>query len=169
MIAERAGVSRGAQLHHFPTKAELVSAAVEHLANKDGKDLAAAASKLPAGATRVEAVIDLLWARFTSPLFAAWLELWVAARTDPELRATTRQFEQRLRAKGEGRLHSLFGEEIAAAPDFEVVRALTFHVLEGMALDRTLQANVPGRLARERQVLAMWKRLVKELLVGSTR
>jgi len=36
LISERAGVSRGAQLHHFPTKAELVAAAVEHLATRLG-------------------------------------------------------------------------------------------------------------------------------------
>src|SRR5437764_3220914 len=33
-IAERAGVSRGAQMHHFPTKADLVASAIEHLADK---------------------------------------------------------------------------------------------------------------------------------------
>src|SRR5215216_5804590 len=30
-VAERAGVSRGAQLHHFRTRGELVAAAVEHV------------------------------------------------------------------------------------------------------------------------------------------
>lgn len=31
-VVERAGVSRGAQVHHFPTKAQLVTEAVRHLA-----------------------------------------------------------------------------------------------------------------------------------------
>ena len=31
VVSQRAGVSRGAQLHHFPTKNALVLAAVEHL------------------------------------------------------------------------------------------------------------------------------------------
>ena len=34
LVAERAGVSRGAQLHHYPTKAALVVAAVEHLVER---------------------------------------------------------------------------------------------------------------------------------------
>ena len=33
-VVERAGVSRGAQVHHFPTKAVLVSEALRHLAEK---------------------------------------------------------------------------------------------------------------------------------------
>ena len=30
-VCERAGLSRGAQLHHFPSKHELLAGAVEHL------------------------------------------------------------------------------------------------------------------------------------------
>src|SRR5947209_4358819 len=87
LIAERAGVSRGAQLHHFPTKAELVAAAVAHLASRLGEDLQQRAANLPPNGDRVTAAIDLLWERFSTPLFPAWLELWVAARTDPDLAA----------------------------------------------------------------------------------
>ena len=44
LVSERAGVSRGAQLHHFPTKNDLVVAAVEHLTEVRGAELAAAAA-----------------------------------------------------------------------------------------------------------------------------
>ena len=50
IVSERAGVSRGAQLHHFPTKNDLVVAAVEHLTEVRGAELAAAARALPHGA-----------------------------------------------------------------------------------------------------------------------
>src|SRR5688500_14099942 len=75
VIADRAGVSRGAQLHHFPTKAELVSAAVEHLANRLGHDLRRDSSLHPRAQPQFGDLVDALWARFQSPLFAAWLEL----------------------------------------------------------------------------------------------
>src|SRR3989337_1785880 len=52
LVSRRAGVSRGAQLHHFPTKADLVVAAVEHLTEVRGAELAAAARALPTGAKR---------------------------------------------------------------------------------------------------------------------
>jgi AcrR family transcriptional regulator len=88
LVAERAGVSRGAQLHHYPTKAALVLAAVEHLIERRRKELTAEAGTLPTlpPRERVDRVVDLLAASFTGPLFAAALELWVAARTDPALR-----------------------------------------------------------------------------------
>src|SRR3954466_3942789 len=71
VIAERAGVSRGAQLHHFPTKAELVAAAVEHLANRMGAEMRKDADRLHGTGLKGGAIIDVLWARFKSPLFVA--------------------------------------------------------------------------------------------------
>src|SRR3954465_9097241 len=86
LISERAGVSRGAQLHHFPTKNALVVAAVEHLTEVRGAELAAAAAAVPA-AHRTRDVLRMLGDHFASPVFVAALELWVAARTDPALLA----------------------------------------------------------------------------------
>ncbi len=86
-IAERAGLSRGAQLHHFPTKAELVTTAVEHLFERRHREFVQAFARRPAGADAAAAAIDILWSMVSGPTFHAWLELAVAARTDPELRA----------------------------------------------------------------------------------
>ena len=97
-IARRAGVSRGAQLHHFPTKAELVTAAVEHLSMRRHAEFVRAIGKLPAGEGRTVAAIDLLWSILSSGTFYAWLELLVASRTDAGLRrsmtAVTERFSQ---------------------------------------------------------------------------
>src|SRR5690606_192254 len=62
LIAQRAGVSRGAQLHHCPTKAELVLAAVTHLAERRAEEIRTEASTLKAQslAERVDRVVDLL-------------------------------------------------------------------------------------------------------------
>ena len=51
LVSERAGVSRGAQLHHFPTKNTLVVAAVEHLTEVRGAELRAAAASCRAAST----------------------------------------------------------------------------------------------------------------------
>src|SRR3954451_22561836 len=82
LVSERAGVSRGAQLHHFPTKADLVIAAVEHIATVRRDELARAAAALPPGRRRTREVLELLGEHFAADVFAAALELWVAARTD---------------------------------------------------------------------------------------
>ena len=82
VVAERAGVSRGAQLHHFPTRAALVAAAVEHLYARLTDAYQAGFARRPRGADRLRAAIDLLWSMFTEPRYAAVLELFTAARTD---------------------------------------------------------------------------------------
>ena len=60
-VAERAGVSRGAHLHHFQTRSALVAAAVEHLRVRRAQELMAAADALPSGRERVTQGLDLLW------------------------------------------------------------------------------------------------------------
>lgn len=82
-IAELAGVSRGAQLRYFPSRADLLTAAVRHLAQRRA---AAFTERLGNGPASVAECIDALWDGHQAPLFDAALELWVAARTDAELR-----------------------------------------------------------------------------------
>src|SRR5689334_23951571 len=60
-VAERAGVSRGAHLHHFQTRHALVAAAMELLAERRGAQLLAAAQRLPGGRERLVQGLDLLW------------------------------------------------------------------------------------------------------------
>jgi len=167
LISERAGVSRGAQLHHFPTKAELVAAAVEHLAKRLGEDLQEQAAALPADGDRVTAAIDLLWSRFSTPLFPAWLELWVAARTDPELAASIQPLEERLKAGIEKQSRAMFAAPDHDSADYEVIAQLTFYLMQGLALDRVLTHENPRRRARrEASAITGWKRAVAALLDG---
>jgi len=84
-ISRRAGVSRGAQLHHFPTKIELVTAAMAHILDRRVEELRAILTTLPEGPDRFDAAIDVLWSMAQGPTFEAWFEMVAAARTDPEL------------------------------------------------------------------------------------
>src|SRR5580704_16496580 len=52
-VAARAGVSRGAQLHHFPTKEKLVTEAVRHVLAKRLDEFRGAFASLPGGADKV--------------------------------------------------------------------------------------------------------------------
>lgn len=85
-IAQRAGVTPGAAQHHFASKAELVSQALRHLMATVEQQLFA--TEPPREGTtleRIERMLDRVWEIHTGPSFLATLELWVAARTDPEL------------------------------------------------------------------------------------
>ena len=165
VIAERAGVSRGAQLHHFPTKAELVAAAVEHLTRRIGEELLRETARLPADGDRFSAAVDLLWSRFATPLFPAWLELLVASRTDPELRKRLNAVEERLAHSIQRRTDELFGDAIRQAPGYALAIDLTLGLMYGMALQRVL-APSGGRRSKPREaaMVSAWKEIVPSLL-----
>lgn len=85
-IAERAGVTRGAQVHHYRTKDDLVTAAVTHLASRSAQLGWQQLAKVAAADDPVGALLDVLWEMHRGPTFTAAVELWVAARTDDDLR-----------------------------------------------------------------------------------
>jgi len=140
-VADRAGVSRGAQVHHFPTKAELVAQAVAHLARKRAVELGRGVKDLPPGRGRVEAALDLLWQSHHGPLFEAVLELWLAARTDEELRAALVPLEEEV-ALGIEALR----ERLDAGDDWE----LAIDAMHGLALRGVLRG------ADEQELRADW-------------
>jgi AcrR family transcriptional regulator len=85
-VAELAGVSQGAQTHHFPYRVELVAAAIERLAQRRAEELRRLAASLPDDRReRARRILDLLWRDFSSELFAVFVKVWVAAADDREL------------------------------------------------------------------------------------
>src|SRR5262245_26573737 len=133
-IAEAAGVSRGAQLHHFPTKAELVTTAVTYLFERRRAEFTAAIARLPEGPGRVGAAIDLLWSMVSGPTFYAWLELAVAARTDPELAASVATMTQRFTQEIAESFRQLFPPPPDAGPLYAVAPRFVFALMDGHAV-----------------------------------
>jgi len=84
-IADKAGATRGAQIHHFGSKADLVAAAVKHLAARRAQEALTQISRFDLSEDLIGQLLDLLWDLHQGPVFVATVELWVAARTDPEL------------------------------------------------------------------------------------
>jgi AcrR family transcriptional regulator len=153
LVSKRAGVSRGAQLHHFPTKNDLVLAAVEHLSEVRGRELAEAGTNLPTGRRRTRAVLEMLAEHFTSPVFTAALELWVAARTDPTLLASLAPLEQRIGRETHRRTVELLGVDEKQAGVRELVQA-TLDLVRGLGLANTISDDA----ARRKRILDQWAR-----------
>src|SRR3954464_9541519 len=82
-VARRAGVSYGALLHHYPTKADLLCAAVAHVRDQRLGEFRKAMADLPPQTVTRDAAIDVLWSMFKGPMFTAWLELWLGGRAAP--------------------------------------------------------------------------------------
>ncbi|WP_018654017.1 TetR/AcrR family transcriptional regulator [Actinomadura flavalba] len=157
-VVERAGVSRGAQVHHFPTKQALVLAAVEHLARKRAArfrdhDL----DRLRDSDDRLGDALDLVWEVYQGPLFEASMELWVASRTDPDLREHVARLEREVTAGILEIGRHLVGDRV----DDPAVRGDLYLVLETVRGLRMLQFVHP---APEAHLTERWTRSKQRLL-----
>jgi AcrR family transcriptional regulator len=158
LISERAGVSRGAQLHHFPNKNALVVAAVEHLTAVRGAELAAAAAKVPA-AHRTRDVLRMLGDHFASPVFIAALELWVAARSDPDLLAAVEPLERTVGRETHRMTVDLLGADESRPGVRELVQA-TLDLVRGLGLAATITDDT----RRRNRILDQWARTLDQAL-----
>jgi AcrR family transcriptional regulator len=156
-IAVRGGVSRGAQLHHFATKAELVTEAVEHLFERRDQEFREAFARLPADAHRSRAAVDLLWSMVSGPTFHAWLELVVAARTDEQLKPRVTALSARFMDNVRRTFRELFPRPGQAPPSWDLKPMMTFAFLQGLALD----AMVLPRSEEIERALEIWRQLAE--------
>lgn len=92
-VAEVAGVTRGAQVHHFRSKEDLVVAAIEHLAEQRVQAAVREFGRVSEAPDAASLVLDYLWESHQGPVFVATLELWVASRTDAVLAAQIERVE----------------------------------------------------------------------------
>ncbi|MDN5747404.1 MAG: TetR/AcrR family transcriptional regulator [Pseudonocardia sp.] len=153
VVARRAGVSRGAQLHHYPTRAELVLAAVEHIGTARFDEVRARAGALPVGPGRTAAVLDMLAALHTGPLFRAMLELWVAARTDPVLREVVVPLEAEVGRETHRLTVELLGAD-GSRPGVRAAIQQTLDLVRGLGVSALLTDDT----TRRRRLLADWAR-----------
>ncbi|QBJ95638.1 TetR/AcrR family transcriptional regulator [Rhodococcus sp. ABRD24] len=133
LVAQRAGVSRGATQHHFPTREDLITAALEFMFDGRMEQARREATELPDGEGRTEAVVMRLVDYYTGTLFKAALQVWAAAAADPELRARVVPLEERF-----GRVaHRTAVESLGVDDSDPVVRGLvqaTLDLARGLGL-----------------------------------
>ncbi|MFB7027635.1 MULTISPECIES: TetR/AcrR family transcriptional regulator [unclassified Streptomyces] len=153
VVAERAGVSRGAAQHHFPTREDLFTAAVEYVAEERSQALRALPSDDRAAA--VAALVDL----YTGPLFRAALHLWVAATGEEQLRARVTELEARV-----GRESHRIAVEVLGADETRPGVRETVQGLLDMARGLGLATLLTDDRARRERVVTQWARLVNEAL-----
>lgn len=183
-VQSRAGVARGTLLHHFPTRGALMAGVVEDIVERrlrvltasgggdagDGESEGKAANiddndddndeddDVSGGdlmAASWDDVVDLVWEELQGPPFTAALELWVASRTDPDLRRSLIPLQERIFGTVHRNVTRLAGEDHPRAP---MLVQFTIDLLTGAHLAGTLQPMV-GASA----VVEAWKIAVREL------
>ncbi|MBD0840249.1 MULTISPECIES: TetR/AcrR family transcriptional regulator [unclassified Streptomyces] len=157
VVAERAGVSRGAAQHHFPTREDLFTAAVEYVAEERSTALRALFPEGAAGDRRavVAALVDL----YTGPLFRAALHLWVAASNEEQLRARVTELEARVGRESHRIAVELLGADESRPGVRETVQGL-LDMARGLGLANLLTDDT----GRRERVVAQWAALLDTAL-----
>jgi AcrR family transcriptional regulator len=167
-VQRRANASRGALLHHFPSKIELLLGAVDHLAEMRARELKLLAQQLPSerdGRARTDAVLELLWQCFSGTFFQVAMELRTAARTDPELRPVLITAERALRDRILSQAKTLFGKDVSEHPGLERALDFTLQFMIGAAMTAVLHREDGGRL---RDLMDDFKTLFPTVLTNAT-
>jgi AcrR family transcriptional regulator len=164
LIQQRAGVSRGRLLHHFPSKDDLLLAAARHLVEARMDDLAGAWERTkaaPASPQRIDEAVGLLWTTFRQPYFWASVELWIAARHNPDLARVLGPQERKLYRLVRHTVDLNFGPAVTSHPRWPATRELLFTSMRGVALT---YAFGEGNPARDKH-LPEWRAVARSLLV----
>src|SRR3954470_16277631 len=159
-VARRAGVSRGAQQNYFPHKATLVAEAVRHLAVRQRDELHDRLAEVPRGRARVQAGLDVLFEQYSGPLFAAVVELSLAARGDAELREVVAAQERDVSRAMQEAATVIFGEGFPATKELAQSWATVLSTIRGLALLKLL-GHPPAGIDRQ---WAATRRQLLELL-----
>jgi AcrR family transcriptional regulator len=150
VIAEHAGVSRGAAQHHFPTREDLVIAALEFISERR-MALIRGATDLPDGPGRTEAVITAMVDLFTDRLFKAALQVWTAAAADESLKRRIRPLEAKFGRAAHRLTVQLLGVDDADPAAHRLVQA-TLDLARGLGLADLLTDDS----ARREQIVRQW-------------
>ncbi|MFJ9601777.1 TetR/AcrR family transcriptional regulator [Streptomyces althioticus] len=158
VVAERAGVSRGAAQHHFPTREDLFTAAVEYVAEERSIALRALFPERAAASDR-RAVVAALVGLYTGPLFRAALHLWVAASNEEQLRPRVTELELRVGRDSHRIAVELLGADESRPGVRETVQGF-LDMARGLGLANLLSDDT----ARRERVVAQWADLLDDAL-----
>jgi AcrR family transcriptional regulator len=160
-ICRRAGVTRGALLHHFDSLADLFAATLAHLYEQflAGSDGAGGED----GPVDGEALVDGLWRHFSRPEYKAVIELWLASRNEPELGAVLAPTILKIRDLANPRLNPQLLARLGQSAEAVAFYRLVLEAMIGMALGRAVTPG-DGVMGHEDLVLAMLSRMARQVL-----
>lgn len=159
-IQEAAEVSRGRLLHHYPSRDELLAAAVHHLAAARMDALTVRTRWPEDRASRIDLAIEVMWSTHQQSYFWASTELWVAARHNERLQSLLAPQERTLGRYIRSIVDGFFGAEITAMPNYPMLIEILLASMRGTALTYALTRGEP----RTEPQLENWKRTAAILL-----
>ncbi len=161
MVAELAGVSRGAAQHHFPTREALFVAAVEHVANERSEEIRRQMVTCDGRRVTTHQVVEMIIDTYAGTLFRAALALWVASASAPDLREQVVPLEARIGRQVHRVTVELLGVDESQPGVREIVQA-TLDMARGLGLANLLTDDS----ARREGIASEWARILDSTLAS---
>ena len=159
-FARRAGVSRGALLHHFPTRSDIIVAAMEDLLGEGTREIREITAKVARKDVSLGEFVEFLWQMFSGRFFYLSLEFINEARTDAELRARMIPVVRDFHAALDG-IWKEFEKQAEGQPQGTLVALnMTVCLVRGMGVQTVLKDDP----AYFRSMLETWKTILPQLL-----
>lgn len=166
-VAQRARVSRGAMLHQFPTRVEMLLAVAEYVVAEHSRLRRELLEPYGDGLKRFYAAADVTWAVSSRPSAIALLEIMMATRSDKDLRKGfapfLKQWAQMRRAAAERMSVSLGIPD--AVDKLEVLISLHQTVMRGLAIE-LMFAHDAEDVENMRQLQVQFDRNYAERLIA---
>ena len=158
-ISEKAGLSRGATLHHFPSKMDIIRAVVDYLHEKRIQAFRISIKEIPKDADMAHLAVQAYSAQVNHPIYVALFELSVAARTNNELEEILRPAQLAFDREWYETAWDLFPEWHADRQAFDLALNLSQQLMEGIAISNFTHA----RKYDKDQLLSYLEEKVREL------
>jgi AcrR family transcriptional regulator len=159
-VAEEAGLSRGAQLHHFPTKDSLVVATLEYVFEQAQVLSRRRASAVNRPRDLIEAVIEDAREFFFSEHFMVAIDIVLSTSTDQSVRKQILDISRKARRPVETAWTGALAASGVPGQLASDIVALTLSLVRGMAL-RTLWDNDPKWFD---ELFSLWRQMIKVFL-----
>jgi AcrR family transcriptional regulator len=160
-IAKRAGVSRGAILHHYPQRFDLITAAVDHLLETETEKIRKVSAAFAGGEVDLDALIDYLWGMFSGRLFMITLDYLAVARTDEDLRRHLGPVSLKFNRALDEIWATFFRLNDRERGRIDITLNLTLCLLRGMGVQTVLQHRDPAYF---QELIASWKGMLAGVL-----
>ena len=133
-VAQEAGVSRGAQTHHFPSKVDLILTAFSTLFSRTAESSRERIANIKPGDDVIRAMVDDASEFFLSQDFTMSLDMLASAERDPDLRGGIGAIAKRTRSYVEDMWIGLLLSRGLSREDSEDVLWLVFSAIRGLSV-----------------------------------
>lgn len=161
-VADLAGVSRGAQTHHFPSKDELIVAVVEHVFQKAGEQGRKRAGRVKSVDEAIQALIADSQEFFFSELFLIAMDLAIQGRMQNGVDNPLGKISAASRLPVEASWLAALIEAGVPSAVADDLLWLTLSIVRGLAVRRLWQQDAP----RFKRLFTLWRQMVSQHLAA---